>query len=130
MGMANVLNEEKKQQVLGTAGVVAAAYPATDQNPSRDRQRYLKAAGIAVRPPSGWGRCEPKPANESEVITGFGVGVEQLGTEKSQMRSIHQRLRAVPESHRVRAQPRPQCAGHLTGFSLCVRLRQQSEKVT
>jgi hypothetical protein len=32
---------------------------------------YLKAAGIAVRPPSGWGRCEPKPANE--VITDFGA---------------------------------------------------------
>jgi hypothetical protein len=31
----------------------------------------LKAAGIAVRPPSGWGRCEPKPANE--VITESGA---------------------------------------------------------
>jgi hypothetical protein len=34
---------------------------------------YLKAAGIAVRPPSGWGRCEPKPANEDEVITDSGA---------------------------------------------------------
>ena len=33
--------------------------------------QYLKAAGIAVRRPSGWGRCAPKPANE--VITDSGV---------------------------------------------------------
>jgi hypothetical protein len=34
--MANVLNEEKKQQVLalGTAGLVAAAHLGSDQNPS------------------------------------------------------------------------------------------------
>ena len=37
--------------------------------------QYLKAAGIAVRPPGGWGRRAAKPANEvitdSEVITDF-----------------------------------------------------------
>ena len=32
---------------------------------------YLKAAGIAVRSPSGWGRRAPKPANE--VITDSGA---------------------------------------------------------
>jgi hypothetical protein len=32
---------------------------------------YLKAAGIAVRPPGAWGRRPPaKPANENEVTTG------------------------------------------------------------
>jgi len=46
---------------------------------------YLRAAGIAVRPPGGWGRTPPKPANEvitdpvppakpaNEVITDFGA---------------------------------------------------------
>jgi hypothetical protein len=34
---------------------------------------YLKAAGIAIRPPGGWGRQPPaKPANE--VTTDFGAG--------------------------------------------------------
>jgi hypothetical protein len=32
---------------------------------------YLKAARIAVRSPSGWGRHAPKPANEA--ITDFGA---------------------------------------------------------
>jgi transposase len=32
---------------------------------------YLKAAGVAVRPPGAWGRRTPKPANE--VITDFGA---------------------------------------------------------
>jgi hypothetical protein len=36
----------------------------------------LKAAEIAVRPPSGWGRCEPRPANE--VITDFGAAKPAL----------------------------------------------------
>ena len=32
---------------------------------------YLKTAGIAVRPPSDWGRRTPRPANE--LITDSGV---------------------------------------------------------
>ena len=41
---------------------------------------YLKAAGIAVRPPGAWGRRPPaKPANADEVTTGFGV--ESTGLE-------------------------------------------------
>src|ERR1035437_11138665 len=51
--------------------MVAAAHPASDPNPSRNRNAYLKAVGIAVRPPSGWGRRAPKPANE--VITDSGA---------------------------------------------------------
>ena len=50
---------------------------------------YLKAAGIAVRPPSGWGRRAPKPANE--VITDFGAGKP-----------------AIPVIHRPQRQPQPQ----------------------
>ena len=36
----------------------------------RIRMHGVKAAGVAVRPPSGWGRGAPKPANE--VITDSG----------------------------------------------------------
>jgi transposase len=71
--MANVLNEEKKQQVLAL-GRLGWSLRRIQQATSIRRETasaYLKAAGIAVRPPSGWGRCEPKPANE--VITDSGA---------------------------------------------------------
>ena len=73
MGMANVLNEEKKQQVLAL-GRLGWSLRRIQQATGIRRETagaYLKAAGIAVRPPSGWGRCEPKPANE--MITDSGV---------------------------------------------------------
>src|SRR5438067_12562927 len=75
MGMANVLNEEKKQQVLAL-GRLGWSLRRIQQATGIRRETagvYLKAAGIAVRPPSGWGRQAPKPANEmitdSAVIT-------------------------------------------------------------
>ena len=71
--MANVLNEEKKQQVLAL-GRLGWSLRRIQQSTGIRRETagaYLKAAGIAVRPPSGWGRCEPKPANE--VITDSGA---------------------------------------------------------
>jgi transposase len=71
--MANVLNEEKKQQVLalGRLGWSLRRIQQATHVRRETASAYLKAAGIAVRPPSGWGRCEPKPANE--VITDFGA---------------------------------------------------------
>jgi transposase len=71
--MANVLNEEKKQQVLAL-GRLGWSLRRIQQATGIRRETasgHLKAAGIAVRPPSGWGRCEPKPANQ--VITDSGA---------------------------------------------------------
>ena len=71
--MANVLNEAKKQQVLAL-GRLGWSLRRIQQATGIRRETagaYLKAAGIAVRPPSGWGQCEPKPANE--VITDSGA---------------------------------------------------------
>jgi hypothetical protein len=61
---------------------------------------YLKAAGIGVRPPGGWGRRAPakpanengvttgsdaaKPANENAVTTGFGVELSDSEHEAPQ----------------------------------------------
>jgi hypothetical protein len=54
---------------------MAGPAAATDSEGHRIRRetasQYLKAAGIAVRPPDAWGRQAPKPANE--VITEFGA---------------------------------------------------------
>src|ERR1017187_9647735 len=106
--MANVLNEEKKQQVLalGRLGWSLRRIQQATHVRRETAGAYLKAAGIAVRPPSGWGRRGPITANE--VITDFGA--------------------AKPGAHRVGDQPRPQCAGHLAGPGLRVRLRQQLPK--
>ena len=147
--MANVLNEEKKQQVLalGRLGWSLRRIQQATRIRRETASAYLKAAGIAVRPPSGWGRREPKPANE--VITDSGAAKpaiavipdpldpnvncnpnpENLSTREKQKQlqnrptrtSDHrlcrgprpQRLRAVPGSHRLGAQPRPQCDGDL-----------------
>ena len=71
--MANVLNEEKKQQVLalGRLGWSLRRIQQATRIRRETASAYLKAAGIAVRPPSGWGRHVPKPANE--VITDSGA---------------------------------------------------------
>jgi transposase len=71
--MANVLNEEKKQQVLalGRLGWPLRQIQKATRIRRETASQYLKAAGIAVRPPGGWGRRAPKPANE--VITDFGA---------------------------------------------------------
>src|SRR5664279_870373 len=64
--MANVLNEEKKQQVLalGRLGWSLRRIQQATRIRRETASAYLKTVGIAVRPPSGWGRRAPKPANE------------------------------------------------------------------
>ena len=65
--MSNVLSEEKKQQVIAL-GKLGWALRRIEQATGVRRETagaYLKAAGIAVRPPGAWGRRAPaKPANE------------------------------------------------------------------
>src|ERR1700739_3659863 len=72
--MANVLNEEKKQQVLalGRLGWPLRRIQQVTRTRRETASQYLKAAGIAVRSPGGWGRLAAKPANE--VITDSGAG--------------------------------------------------------
>jgi transposase len=71
--VSNVLSEGKKQQViaLGQLGWSLRRIEATVHIRRETISGYLRAAGIPVRPPGGWGRRAPaKPANE--VITDFG----------------------------------------------------------
>jgi CxxC motif-containing protein (DUF1111 family) len=72
VGIANVLNEEKKQQVLalGRLGWSLRRIQQATRIRRETASAYLKAAGIAVRPPRGWGRQEPKPANEVIIDSG------------------------------------------------------------
>jgi transposase len=69
--MSNVLSEEKRQQViaLGRLGWLLRRIEQETGIRRETASAYLKAAGIAVRPPGAWGRRPPaKPANE--VTTG------------------------------------------------------------
>jgi hypothetical protein len=64
--MSNVLSEEKKQQViaLGKLGWTLRRIELATGVRRETAGRYLKAAGIGIRPPGSWGRGSPaKPAN-------------------------------------------------------------------
>ena len=71
--MSNVLSEAKKQQVIAL-GRLGWPLRRIEQETGVRRETagaYLKAVGIAVRPPGAWGRRPPeKPANENGVTTG------------------------------------------------------------
>jgi hypothetical protein len=66
--MSNVLSEEKKQQVIAL-GKLGWPLRRIEQATGVRRETagtYLKAAGIAVRPPGAWGRRAP--ANPAIVV--------------------------------------------------------------
>jgi transposase len=71
--VSNVLSEEKKQQViaLGRLGWSLRRIEAAVHIRRETVGGYLRAAGIPVRPPGGWGRAPAKPA--IEVITDSGA---------------------------------------------------------
>src|SRR5439155_21512469 len=65
--MSNVLSDEKRQQIiaLGRLGWPLRRIEQATGVRRETAGAYLKAAGIGVRPPGGWGRrAAPKPANE------------------------------------------------------------------
>src|SRR5579863_3090140 len=75
--MANVLNEEKKQQVLalGRLGWSLRRIQEATHIRRETASAYLKAAGISVRPPGGWGRggveqVDPAAKPAIQVATG------------------------------------------------------------
>ena len=75
MIVSNVLNDEKKQQViaLGRLGWSLRRIQRTIGVRRETASVYLKEAGIVLRPPGNWGRAAPaKPA--IEVITDSGGG--------------------------------------------------------
>ena len=72
--MANVLSEDKKQQViaLGRLGWSLRRIERATGVRRETASTYLKVAGVGVQPPGGWGRrTASKPA--IEVITDFGA---------------------------------------------------------
>ncbi len=75
-GMANVLSEEKKQQVVALGKLGWTLRRIEDETGVRRETAsgYLKAAGIPVRPPRNWGRLPASnPANEASTDPGTGA---------------------------------------------------------
>jgi transposase len=74
--MANVLSEEKKQQVIALGRLRWTLRRIQDATGVRRETAsgYLRAAGVAIRPPRGWGRLppEPNPANEASTDPAAG----------------------------------------------------------
>jgi len=62
--VSNVLSDEKKKQViaLGQLGPLRRIEKATGVR-RETATGYLKAAGIAVRPPGGWGKLANRNAS-------------------------------------------------------------------
>ena len=85
--MSNVLSEEKKQQVvaLGRLGWSLRRIQRATQIRRETAAGYLKAAGIPVRPPGGWGRGQAKPA--IEVSTDPEAGSRPVETDPRPGRS-------------------------------------------
>ena len=63
--MSNVLSAEKQEQVvaLGRLGWSLRRIEQTTGVRRETASGYLKAAGVVVWPPRGWGRLRAKPAN-------------------------------------------------------------------
>jgi len=80
--MSNVLDEEKRQQVvaLGRLGWSLRRIAAETGVCRKTAGSYLKIAGVGLRPPGQWGRGPPKVANE--VTTDFGAGIVTLAAAK------------------------------------------------
>ena len=75
--MSNVLNEEKKQQViaLGRLGWSLRRIEEATGVRRETASSYLKEAGVALRPPRGR-RVHSKPASPEKVTTDFGAESE------------------------------------------------------
>jgi transposase len=67
--MANVLGREKREQVLalGRLGWTLRRIEAETGVRRETASAYLRAAGIAIRPPRHWGKVPPKPAKQTST---------------------------------------------------------------
>src|SRR5437016_12458218 len=79
--MANILSDTKKQQViaLGQLGWTLRRIEAATGVRRETAGTYLKAAGLAVRPPGRWGHPPAKPA--IEVSTDLANPASEVSTD-------------------------------------------------
>src|SRR5437773_1129070 len=94
--MANILSDEKKQQViaLGRLGWTLRRIEAATGVRRETAGAYLKAAGVRVRPPGRWGHPPAKPA--IEVSTDLPNPASELSTDPGRRTLALTEPRAVP----------------------------------
>src|ERR1022692_4391008 len=85
VNVSNVLNEEKKKQVIAL-GQLGWTLRRIEEAPGVRRETasgYLKAAGILPRRPGGWGRRKPPPLSKpaNEVTTDPATANPAIGRE-------------------------------------------------
>ena len=80
--MANVLGREKREQILalGRLGWTLRRIEAETGVRRETASAYLRAAGIAVRPPRQWGKAPPKPAKETSTDPGPSRAAKETST--------------------------------------------------
>jgi len=80
--MANVLGREKREQILalGRLGWTLRRIEAETGVRRETASAYLRAAGIAIRPPRKWGKASPKPAKETSTDSGSAKAAIETST--------------------------------------------------
>jgi transposase len=117
------LNEEKKQQILafGRLGWSLRRIQRITGVRRETAAAYLKVAGIALRPPGGWGRQPPaKPANEVITDSVAEEAVDAAPAEPAAPKPANE----VTTDSGVELAPRP---GHSPSASACVPYRETIE---
>jgi transposase len=112
--MSNVLNEETKQQVIAL-GRLGWSLRRIEQRTGVRRETasaYLKAAGISVRGPGGWGRQRPAAPTESSPAVSKSKPATEVTTDSGEQ---------TPEK------PEPQPANPSPTASACEPYRETIE---
>src|SRR5882672_7559465 len=107
--MANVLSDTKRQQVLALGQLGWPLRRIEDETGVRREtaSTYLKAAGIAVRPPGGWGRRAPaKPANEVTTEPSLSKPAIEVTTDFDVEKPANE---AITDSHPPNKRPISAC---------------------
>ncbi len=120
------MNEEKRQQVLalGRLGWPVRRIQQETGVRRETASAYLKAAGIAVRPPGGWGKrpAASKPANE--VSPGLGAELTSSATTAASAATPPQTQdSAPPDPKRANEAPPDPVPSQSVSASVCEAYR-------
>ncbi len=111
--MSNVLSEENKQQIiaLGRLGWSLRRIQRATGVRRETAATYLKAAGIAFRPPGKWGRTPAKPANEVITDSEPAKADDTINPDRPAAKPVNEVITdfdaELAHFHRPAAHPRP-----------------------
>ena len=130
--VSNVLNEEKKQQViaLGRLGWSLRRIQESTGVRRETAASYLKAAGVGIRPPGAWGRQPPaKPANGVITDSAASKPADETAVEPAPAKPANEVITdsgagLTPEPAKEAASPQP---GYSSSASACTPYREVIE---